>query len=385
MAQAENPQARERRVAVRAGLFVAIGLSIAGVVIFLLGKERMLFDKQITYIGAFENVDGLGVDAPVRLGGLQVGRVSNINFAPDLGDKRIVVTMEVNAKYRERVRRDSVARVASRGVLGDKAIDISLGSPEAEMLKPGEEIATGSSGDLSSLLKASGEIIDNAVAITRDLRGAIAAYTDPQLRNDVSGLIKSARNIVGQVETGKGAIHWAIYDKQSAEDLHDVLVSIAQTAARLDNAVAQVEAILLEVQQGHGSAHALIYDQKLANAITEVGKAADEVANLVHDAKKSPNGAINQLVYGDARGLFNDLGQAAGDIRTITARIRSGEGTLGAVINDPTVYEDLKEILGNVKRNRVLRELVRYSISNNENLDTVGKPKDPPPAPQKKQ
>src|SRR5262245_54570687 len=151
MAQ-ENPQARERRVAVRAGLFVALGLTLAGVVIFLLGKERMLFDKQVTYVGAFENVDGLQLDAPVRLGGLQVGRVSNINFAPDLGDKRIVVTMEVNSRFKERVRRDSVARVTSRGVLGDKAVDISLGSPEAEVLKSGDEIATGSSGDLSSLL-----------------------------------------------------------------------------------------------------------------------------------------------------------------------------------------------------------------------------------------
>src|SRR5438094_7604610 len=125
----ENPQTRERRVAVRAGLFVALGLSIGAIIIFLLGKERMLFDKQISYVGAFENVDGLALDAPVRLGGLQVGRVSSINFAPDLGDKRVVVTMELLAKYRDRVRRDSVARVASRGVLGDKAIDISLGSP----------------------------------------------------------------------------------------------------------------------------------------------------------------------------------------------------------------------------------------------------------------
>jgi phospholipase C len=55
-----------------------------------------------------------------------------------------------------------------------------------------------------------------------------------------------------------------------------------------------------------------------------------------------------------------------------------------AVINDPTVYEDIKEILGNVKRNRVLRELVRYSISNNENLDTVGKPQPAPEPPKKK-
>ena len=42
------------------------------------------------------------------------------------------------------------------------------------------------------------------------------------------------------------------------------------------------------------------------------------------------------------------------------------------------MYEDLKEVLGNVKRNRVLRELVRYSISNNENVDAAGKPVEPP-------
>lgn len=372
----DNPQARERRVAVRAGLFVAIGLSIAAIVIFLLGKERNLFEKRVSYNGAFENVDGLSIDAPVRLGGLQVGHVSSINFETELNDKRIVVTMEINAKYKERVRRDSVARVASRGVLGDKAIDISLGSPEAEMVPAGGEIATGSSGDISSLLKASGEIVDNAVAITRDLRGAVAAYTDPELRKDVGGLIKSARNVIGAVEQGKGAAHYIIYDKQSTEDVHQLLATAVETAQRLDGAIGNAEAILAEVRSGNGSAHAIIYDQRLSASLTEVGKAADEIASLVHDAKKAPNGAINQLVYGDARGMFNDLGQAAADIRSITQKVKSGEGTLGAVINDPTVYEDLKEVLGNVKRNRVLRELVRYSISNNENLTDVGKPQE---------
>jgi phospholipid/cholesterol/gamma-HCH transport system substrate-binding protein len=375
MAQ-DNPQARERRVAVRAGLFVAIGLAIAGVVIFLLGKERNLFEKQITYTGAFENVEGLALDAPVRLGGLQVGHVTNINFETDLGDKRIVVTMEVKARYKERVRRDSVARIASRGVLGDKAIDISLGSPEAEMLKPGEEIATGSSGDISSLLKAGGEIVDNAVAITRDLRGAVAAYTDPELRKDVSGLIKSARNVVGAVETGRGALHYVIYDKQSTEDVHGLLATASEMAAKLDKTVGEAEAILAEVRTGNGTAHAIIYDQRLANSLTELGKAADAVASLVQDAKSSPNGAVHQLVYGDARGMLNDLGQAAADIKSITAKVKAGEGSLGGIINDPTVYEDLKEVLGNVKRNRVLRELVRYSISNNENLEAFGKPQD---------
>ncbi len=54
--------------------------------------------------------------------------------------------------------------------------------------------------------------------------------------------------------------------------------------------------------------------------------------------------------------------------------IRKGEGSLGALINDPTVYEDLRTVLGNVKRNFILRELVRYSISHRGDLDEVGKP-----------
>jgi phospholipid/cholesterol/gamma-HCH transport system substrate-binding protein len=372
----DNPQARERRVAVRAGLFVAIGLAVAAIVIFLLGKERNLFEQQIQYTAAFEDVEGLALDAQVLLGGLQVGRVTKINFETDLGDKRIVVTMTVAAKFKERIRRDSVARIAGRGVLGDKAIAVSLGSPEAEMLKPGEEIATGSSGDISSLLKAGGEIVDNAVAITRDLRGAVAAYTDPELRKDVGGLIKSARNVVGAVEGGRGAIHYMIYDKQSTEDVHVLLATASDMASRLDKTIGEVEEIIGQVKNGNGTAHTLLYDQRLASSLAELGKAADEVASLVHDAKASPNGAVHQLVYGDARGMFNDLGQAASDLKAIAAKVKSGEGSLGGIIYDPTVYEDLKEVLGNVKRNRVLREMVRYSISNNENVEAMGKPQD---------
>jgi len=50
---------------------------------------------------------------------------------------------------------------------------------------------------------------------------------------------------------------------------------------------------------------------------------------------------------------------------------------VGALINDPTIYEDLRTVLGNVKRNYILRELVRYSISHRGELEEVGKPAEP--------
>ena len=121
--------------------------------------------------------------------------------------------------------------------------------------------------------------------------------------------------------------------------------------------------------------HSLFYDRKGGQALSEIGAAAGELSILLHDSRISKNGAIHQLVYGDARDLFANLGSAAADLKSITAKVNSGEGTLGGIVNDPTVYEDLRTILGNVKRNRVLRALVRFAISNNgEKLEEVGKP-----------
>lgn len=369
-----NPAARERRIIVRAGLFIAFGLGLAMLVVFVIGKERNLFDKHNLYTGAFENVDGLQFDSPVRLGGVNVGRVTNIRFGKDLDDKRIIVTMEVVTKYEERIRKDSVARVTNRGVLGDKAVEISIGNPDQPMLPSGAELQTGSSGDITSILKATGEIIDNTVGISRDLRTAVASYTAPELRDEIGDLVKSARNIVREVEQGKGVLHMLVYDKTVTNDVKAALAQVSQSAVKLDSAITRVDGLLADVKNGDGTLHALIYDKRAASSITELGKAAGEVATLINDAKTRKDGVVYQLVYGDSRVLLTDLGQAAADIKKLTTKISKGEGSLGAIINDPTVYEDLKEILGNVKRNRILKELVRYSISNSEEVGNVGKP-----------
>lgn len=370
-----NPAEREKRVIIRAGLFIAFGLALAGLVIFVIGKERRLFEEANTYTGAFENVDGLALDSPVRLGGLQVGKVSKISFAPDLGDKRIIVTMEISNRFQERIRLDSVARVTGRGVLGDKAIDISLGSPEKDVVPNKSEIATGTSGDISSLLKTAGEVIDNAVNITRDLRTGVQSYTTPQITNDVTQFIRSARNIAAEIEGGKGVVHTLIYDKKTSDEVKTLISRTSEVALRIDEAATKVDGLLADVKNGEGSLHALIYDKKIAGAVSDLGAAADELAKLIHDAKTSKDGAVYQLVYGDAKTLLADLSASAADIKAITGKVKAGEGTLGAVINDPTVYEDLKDLLGNLKRNRVLRELVRMSISNSEELDAAGKQK----------
>ena len=74
------------------------------------------------------------------------------------------------------------------------------------------------------------------------------------------------------------------------------------------------------------------------------------------------------LMYGDgdSQQAVAQATQILADLHAIVANVRAGKGTLGALLNDPSVYEDLKVLLGNVERNKSLRALVRYSIEQDE-------------------
>lgn len=228
------------------------------------------------------------------------------------------------------------------------------------------------------------------MAITRDLRRTVAAYSDPALKDDVAATLASFRSIFGRVEKGPGTAHALIYDKQTGDDTRALVARLSEVATRVDHAVNQVDALLEAARTGPGALHALFYDPEGGKAVDQLGQAASELGTLIHDARTSKDGAIHQLVYGDASHLFANLGGVAEDLKAITGTIRSGEGTLGALVNDPSVYDDLRTILGNLKRNRILRELVRMTVTNDGSLNKAGQPAGssgvqtvppPPPAP----
>src|SRR5690606_39348048 len=84
-----------------------------------------------------------------------------------------------------------------------------------------------------------------------------------------------------------------------------------------------------------------------------------------------------------AEQMLTNLAAVSRDLTGVTAQIKDGKGTVGALLNDPSVYEDLKVLLGNVQRNQVLRALVRYSIQADEQNGVNVAPPQPQSAPQK--
>lgn len=368
----------EKRLALRVGTFVAASLALAGLVVFLIGEETRLFEKEVMYRTYFENVEGLSEQSPVWLGGLEVGRVAGVRFPSRPGEKRLEVRLRMSAQHAQRVREDSVARLASLGVLGDKAVDITVGSPDLPQVPPGGEIPSAPGVDISSLMRSAAQVMEDSVAVSRAVRGMVEEFAQPQVAEDVAASVRSLRKVLEEVEKGDGALHALIYDKQAGQQMRRLMANASRTAVRMEKAMGHVEGLLDEVRHGDGTAHELVYGQEGAKALNELGAAAGQFAALLEDAKKNPDGAVHQLVYGDAGNMLADLGSAAADIKQMTAMVARGEGSLGGILKDPTVYEDLRELVGNVRRNRVLRALVRFAIENNEDVRYVGRPLEAP-------
>lgn len=116
--------------------FLAIAFLIAGIT-FAGGEKSLLFKQACLLKAHLVDVSGLKVGAPVTMGGLTIGKVSSIEFVDNSEGTRVEVTMNLRADIRPRIKTDSVPSLRTQGMMGDRYIDIALGTPEADALAEG--------------------------------------------------------------------------------------------------------------------------------------------------------------------------------------------------------------------------------------------------------
>jgi phospholipid/cholesterol/gamma-HCH transport system substrate-binding protein len=162
-------------------------------------------------------------------------------------------------------------------------------------------------------------------------------------------------------------------DPREGERLDRTVENLNASMVRLSGLLGEVTAVTQQIRTGPGIAHAVLYDGDLskntAGTLDEIHK------DLV--AIREGNGIAHALVYGDdqTQHVMGNLNVMSDDLRSIVADMRAGKGTLGALLVDPSIYEDLKSAVGNVERNQVLRALVRYSIRADEARPRIETPR----------
>src|SRR5258708_33195483 len=136
----------------RLGMFILATLLILAVGVFLIGNNQLKFGSTFPVKAEFQTVAGLDGGADGRIGGIHEGTVRSIDL-PQQPDEKITVEMDLRKESRAVVKKDSIASIKSEGLVGDKYVEISFGSPEAQRLSGGETLGSEPPLDVSDVIK----------------------------------------------------------------------------------------------------------------------------------------------------------------------------------------------------------------------------------------
>ncbi len=191
----------------RLGAFVVSTLAMLAIGTFLIGDRQFLFSSTYRVTTTFKTVSGLMEGAEVRVGGIRKGVVRRIQL-PAQSNGDMVVLMDLDRSTRAVVRSDSVASISTEGLMGNKFVEISFGSPDAPVIASNGSIVSEPALDMSDLMKKTDAVLE----------------TTKQTMSNVE-------DISAKIDGGSGTMGALVNDKQVYERLNQATTQATQGAA----------------------------------------------------------------------------------------------------------------------------------------------------------
>ena len=275
-------------IAVVAVTFLILGFN------FLKGKK--LFSESKMLYGIYGNVQGLANSNPIMINGLQVGTVFKISTDKDM--RRITVTLNITKDIN--LPKNSIA-IIKPNPIGTTSVEIKLGDA-LDNLKNKDTIYTeANAGIFNDVLKKLDPVlyeVKRAVGSIDSLLVNMNGVIDPRAKNNIGATL---------------------------ENLNRVTASMVSTTASLN--------ILLNTQTG-----ALAKSLNNMNAITSnLANQNEKISNVVSNLDK----ATTKLAALDLQKTMNTFDATINDLKGLTAKFNDNKGSLGLMLNDPSLYKNL--------------------------------------------
>ncbi len=286
---------RYKQILIGVSFLLAIALFIWGYN-FLKGKD--IFNKQTVYIAKYHQVSGLEVSNPVLINGVRVGQVSKIYFAPDMSGDVIVEIMTHN-KFP--VPDNSVAKITSADLMGSKIIDLRLGD-SPDIAQDGDTLAS---------------------SIEASLMDEVNAQVQP--------IKRKAENLLASIDTLVVAFH-TIFNESARNNLRESFDNINRSFSNIESATYSLDTLM--VTEG--------------SRVSSILQNIDSLTYTLQSNRKQFTAIINNfemisdsLAKADIQGTFNHINETLNELETVLAKINSGEGSMGMLLNDDSLYVEL--------------------------------------------
>ncbi len=288
----------------RVGLVIFVAVAVLGVAVYKLGQVANLFAKRYELIAYLPDANGLRPGGAVLVAGQLAGTVKSIEFLPVDADttRNLKLTLAIDEGIKEQIRRDSKGKLRTLGLLGDKAFDITPGTPKARVLVEGDTVTTVLALDYEAVIAQASSAVGDLVALTRDMRTI------------TSGIVRGEGSL-GQLVTNR-----ALYDQ-------------------LNNTLGRANTMLASFQNPNGTVGRMLNDPTLYNKLTGVITSTDSLVVSINSSKGTAG-----LLLRDTT-LYRNLVGITKGADSLMKSLSSGQGTVGKLMSDQTLYDQLNKLV----------------------------------------
>jgi phospholipid/cholesterol/gamma-HCH transport system substrate-binding protein len=309
------------------GLITIFAIFMTAVMIFFLSGQGGFPWQQYELRTVFDDIAGLKEGAPVRVAGLEVGKVDGLRFSP--GSDRVDVLMKVRKEMQPRITSTSVASLGSVSLLGEAAVDITS-STRGTPIPAGGEVSSGKAqGSLSQVASQASAGIDELTGLIKDVRAGKGTLgqivVNDQMAREIDTLLNSLNDVTRKIGNGRGTVGRLLNDPTAAQSLEGSLKNLQEMTAK--------------IQRGEGSLGKLMNDDQFATSLTGVTTNLDSFVGRLNKGE----GTLGQLAVN--RELFDRVNSMSGHLDTVMAGLQKGDGTAGMVLKDKQLYENMNSAL----------------------------------------
>jgi len=295
---------------VKVGVFVLLALVILAYMSLKVGQVSLMgWRAGATVSARFDSAAGLTPNGRVEIAGVEVGRIKDIT----LTDHKALVEMILKPGIA--LRQDARASVRTKGMLGEKYVELTPGSPGAPPLPSGGLIT-----DTKSALEFD-QVLDKVPQLVDDLRPIL---------NDVRQVSRSLQQVIGTAE--------------GENSLKEMLANFNQASKSLSSLARGLE-------KGEGTLGKLLKDDRLyrdvQGTVTQIQTAARHLTDFTSGLSRG-EGTLGKLAKDDT--LYRQAKDAVASLNRIATKIDQAEGTLGKLVNDKSLYDDAKKAMKNVNQ-----------------------------------
>ena len=216
------------------GMFVVIGLVLFVAAIYFVGLQKNLFGSTLHLRTQFKSVSGLKVGNNVRLSGINIGTVDEINL---ITDTSVMVDLLIKSEAQQFIKSDATATIGSDGLMGDKVLTINAGTTAGRTVKDNDIIASRRSVEMEDLMSSVKASVDNAGIITAQLA-------------EFSFKMNNGKSVISRMMTDEGFSN-----------------SLKSTLTNLETSSQEFAKFTTKMNDGKGALSKLISDEKFGNTL----------------------------------------------------------------------------------------------------------------------